>query len=741
MALNGYFENKFQTGYSLRVEWEVNSQSIADNTSSLTVTAFLVSLGGSYTIESDYPKDMTMTIDGTVYSGQIPNATLSGNQKRQIMTQTVTVRHNTDGTRSVSMSFGLYLYATLSGTKFRWIYAPASGSVSATLDTIPRASKPTLSASTIELGKTLTIYTNRASSAFTHKLLYGWYGTEYVQIAANVGASHTWTVPLTFANNIPDATKGWGTIRCETYSGSTKLGTAEVTFTATVPASMKPTCSLQVLDATDTKDTYGSLVKTLSKLYVKTTATPSYNSPITAYRVTANGQQYTAAEITTGVLTAAGTTTVSAYVTDKRGRVSTTASASFPVLDYIEPKVTALSVHRCNEDGTEDENGEYIKATFSAAVTALNNKNTATYTLQYKKSTAGEYTTVNLSALANKYTVTNHNYIFAADSDASYNIVVTVADNHGSGSRETSASTAFTLMNWSADGTGMGVGKVSEESNTLEVALNNHFYGHTRQEGNRYAFSSPGVAGSGGFVKMAQVQITAANADTPITFVFSRRQAVAPMTVHLRLSNSTATSSSLASIRYEGANYDVYAHAPDALTWDIYVLKGSNYDTITLQDWYTSASMQSRVRVSFPGELVDQVPTPYHKATPVILDSILDAFMPVGYVLILYSHADPNTMYPGSTWARIENAFLWATTSGGTIGQTGGEAEHVLTVAEMPSHSHGNVYSANARGDKTLGWFTTAGDKLAYGTVLNGAGEAHNNMPPYIQVSVWRRTA
>lgn len=741
MASSGSFENRFQTGYSLLVEWSIGSQSTADNTSSLTVKAFLVSLGSSYKIVSNYPKAMVMTIDGTSYHEQLNNANLNGSQKRQIMSRTVIIKHNTDGSREVPLSFRIQLYATLSGVEFNWVYAPASGSAKATLDTIPRASKPTLSASTIELGKSVTIYTNRATDRFTHKLFYGWYGEDYVQIATNVGASYAWTLPMTFANNIPDATKGWGTIRCETYDGNTKLGTSDVTFTGTVPATMKPTCSIQVLDATDTMSKYGNLVKTLSKLYVKTTAGTSYNSPIVAYNVTANGTLYTKAEITTDELKLAGTTTVSAYVTDKRGRVSTTASASFPVLDYEEPKVTALSVHRCNEDGSENDQGDFVKVTFSAVVTPLNNKNSATYVLRYKKSTASSYTTVSLTDLNKKYTVTNDSRLFAADSDASYDVEIIATDDISSGSRTTSASTAFTLMNWSADGTGMGVGKVSEEKNTLEVALDNHFYGHTQQEGNRYAFSSPGVAGTAGFVLMAQVQIVAENADTPITFVFSRRQEIAPMTVHLRLKNAAMTSSSLESIRYEGANYGVYAYAPDALTWNIYVLKGSNYDTITLQDWYTSKSMQSRIRVTFPGELVNEVPNPYYRATPAVLDSILDAFMPVGFVLTLYSHADPNTMYPGTTWVRLQNAFLWAVDSDGAIGQTGGSKTHTLTVNELPSHSHGSVYSQHADGTKNAAWYTAAGSAIAYGAVATGGGAAHNNMPPYIQVSMWRRTA
>lgn len=745
MPTSGAFENNFQTGYKLRVEWSIASQSIANNTSELKVTAFLVSTGSSYTITSSYSKPMKMYIDGTLYEDKIANATLKGNEKRQIMTRTVTIKHNTDGSRSVALRFSLYLEATLSGTKFRWVHAPegTDASETAVLATIPRASKPTLSASTVELGKSLTISTNRASDRFTHRLSYGWYGTEFVRISWGVADSYTWTVPLTFANNIPDATKGWGTIRLETYDGDTRLGQAEVTFTATVPASMKPTCSIQVLDSTTTKDTYGNLVKGLSRLHVKTTATKSYNSDIVAYNVTANGQKYTSNEFTTGVLAAAGTTTVSATVTDKRGRTSTAATASFTVLDYSAPKITALKVHRCDANGNEVSTGGYVRVNFSAVVSALNNKNTAAYTLKYKKSTDSGYTTVSLTDLDNTYTVTDQYHIFEADVDASYDIIVTVTDNHGSGSRETSASTAFTLMNWSAGGTSMGIGKVAEESGTLEVALKNHFYGRTQQEGNRYATASQGTYETAGFVRAVRVQITSTHANSPMTFVFSRRQAPTTMTVYLQLSGPTAVggATSLASIRYEGTNYDAYAHSPDKSTWDIYVKKGNEYDTITLQDWYTSQQMDVRVKVTFPGDQVSTVPQPFYKATPAALDNILDYVYPVGSIYLAYSHHNPATLF-GGTWERLKDAFLWSVgTDTAVIGKTGGSSTHTLTVNELPAHSHGSVYSQHAEGTKGQAWYTTAGTSLAYGAVSTGGGAAHNNMPPYIQISAWRRTA
>jgi hypothetical protein len=200
------------------------------------------------------------------------------------------------------------------------------------------------------------------------------------------------------------------------------------------------------------------------------------------------------------------------------------------------------------------------------------------------------------------------------------------------------------------------------------------------------------------------------------------------------------TSSSVGSIRYEGTNYDAYLSPTGDMSWGLYVLKGSNYDTITLQDWYTSKTMQSRVKVTFPGTLVDTVPTPYHKAVPAALDSIRDYIYPVGSVYISYSHNDPATMF-GGTWVRIENAFLWGCDKDGGIGTTGGEKTHTLTVNELPSHTHGSVYSGNAAGTKTHAWLASGGSAMAYGTVATGGGAAHNNMPPYVQVSIWRRTA
>ena len=102
-------------------------------------------------------------------------------------------------------------------------------------------SVPTVSASTVVMGDSVTIYTNRNSDTFTHDLSYTFGGITGT-IASNVGASYAWTVPDLVAK-IPNALSGTCTITCKTKSGSTVIGSSTCTLTLTVPAKSTPTLS------------------------------------------------------------------------------------------------------------------------------------------------------------------------------------------------------------------------------------------------------------------------------------------------------------------------------------------------------------------------------------------------------------------------------------------------------------------------------------------------------------------
>lgn len=729
MASNGSFNTGGYDGRNLKFSWSVKSQSVANNTTTIEWT---LSGGGDNNTKYYYTRNIKVTIDGeTVYSfGGGSGSYITLKYGTVVASGSYSFTHRDDGSRA----FEAYAEAGI----YSWP-VNCTGSGSWDLPTIARASQPSLvtwpetTNNVGNFGETFSIHMNRKSSAFTHTVRYE-YGDRSGTIATGVETGTTWAVPLDFMNDIPNTTSASGLIYVDTYNGNTKIGTKYTGFTVTVPASVKPSCTLTLEDTTGVDDIYGSPVQGLSKIKVTVNETLAYSSPIVSKVVTANGTMYTTEPVTTGVLQASGDSEVSVTIQDKRGRLGS-ASYTMNVQAYTAPVVTDLAVHRCNADGSENAQGEYIGVTFSAAVTSLSSKNTAAYKLRYKQSNVTTYTEVALSALANTYTVTDHAYLFEADESSSYDVEIVVTDRHGSTTRATSASTAFSIMDLHPSGTGVRWGGVAEEENTFQNDL------ELKQTANRYAFSSPGTAGTAGFILMAHIDITAANADTPITFIFSRRQALTDMKVSVRFSNSTATTSSLSSIRYEGSNYGAFLVQASDLAWDLYVQKGSAYDTVTLQDWYTSRTMTDRIQVTFPGTLVSAVPNPYHRATPAVLESILDAFMPVGFVLTLYSHADPADMYPGTTWVRITNGFLWAVDSNGEIGLTGGQKEVTLTVNQIPSHSHGSVYSQHATGTKDKAWYNTTGTAVAYGAVATGGGQPHNNMPPYVQVSVWRRTA
>lgn len=405
-------------------------------------------------------------INGTTYSAAVTSEQYITNSGIVLFTKSLNITHSDDGSKVLSVS------AWISHSQF----SSEEQSFNVTLTTIARASQPSCltwpnhTKNVGNFGSTISIHMNRMSTSFTHTVRYS-YGTLTDTIGTNVKDGLTWTIPLSFMDLIPNNTSGQGTIYVDTYSGSKLIGTKSCIFIATVPTSVKPTCSLQVLDATDTKDKYGNLVQGLSKLYVKVTAAGAYSSTIKSYAVNANQTSYDRAEITTDELTGSGTTTVTAQVTDSRGRISTAASASFPVLAYVKPNISALSVHRCDQNGNEDDQGEYVQVTFSATITPLNNKNSAAYKLHYKKSTDDTFTIVDLPELAGDYQVTDYSYILAADSDFSYDIEIEATDDLGPVTRATSASTGFTFMDWSDSGKSIAFGKVAELEEGMEVAL------------------------------------------------------------------------------------------------------------------------------------------------------------------------------------------------------------------------------------------------------------------------------
>lgn len=125
---------------------------------------------------------------------------------------------------------------------------------------------------------------------------------------------------------------------------------------------------------------------------------------------------------------------------------------------------------------------------------------------------------------------------------------------------------------------------------------------------------------------------------------------------------------------------------------------------------------------------------------PIIKAAKLSAW-PIGSIYISMVSTNPGTLF-GGTWVRMENRFLLGAGSGYVAGSTGGEAEHTLTGNEMPSHYH--LLAMNQAGESEYWGPMCAAMQDGYMVNMTkpaGGDQPHNNMPPYIAVYMWRRTA
>ena len=128
--------------------------------------------------------------------------------------------------------------------------------------------------------------------------------------------------------------------------------------------------------------------------------------------------------------------------------------------------------------------------------------------------------------------------------------------------------------------------------------------------------------------------------------------------------------------------------------------------------------------------------------------SLYKIFYPIGSILILGTDTNPNTLFSGTTWeayAQGEILVGYGYLNGDSTQQQitfdkeiTGEETVTLTVAQLPSHTHGMYKSAIADGSSGYDYRGSGTNNYTYYT---GNGGAHNNMMPYVAVNIWRRTA
>ena len=229
-------------GYRIRLWIDQVGKSDVNNTSDVRVRLALLNQGWTFASYqcSGYVDGFGQRID---YSGS--PAMLSQNSEIQLIDRTITVRHADNG-------FGVFgVRAHFNGSGG---YSPGNLDISnqdITLTTIPRGSSVSVAEGFI--GNQVDITIDRKLAGATHTLRYAW-GNKQGKIADNVGTSFKWTIPADFANDIPNATTGRGTIYVDTYVDGKLIQTQSTTLTASVVTdNMKPSFTGFIL--TDTNPT------------------------------------------------------------------------------------------------------------------------------------------------------------------------------------------------------------------------------------------------------------------------------------------------------------------------------------------------------------------------------------------------------------------------------------------------------------------------------------------------------
>lgn len=467
-------------GYRLRLWLDQTSQNIAGNTSQVRVRLALLNTTTTF---SGYSCSAYVDINGQRLNWSGSPSVTSYNQTVWLLDHTITVGHNSDGTKSVGFN------ASFSGSGG---WSPSTlniGAGSFGLTTIPRTSS--VSGGTGTIGSPVTISISRASSSFTHTLRYA-FGGQSGTIASGVGTSASWTIPMGFCNEIPTATSGRGTIYCDTYSGSTKIGTSTVIFTATVPSSVVPT--LSSLKLTDTNTTAASMatgnnfIQIISNISAGFNgAAGAYGSSIIGYRAEIVNQSLSTTSNggTLGIMNFNGSATIRATVTDSRGRVSAAKDVTINVIEYFKPTLSFVPSRAGSGNTTIN-----VERTTKIAPILVNNAQTNTMTLVFKTAPAGSTSFTTNSGGGGTWTTlpsltkskASLSGTFATTS--SYDILAILSDAFTSTEFVVRVGTEKVVMSYDKDGR-VGIGKVASltlPAGSIDVAGQIHsdglhFYG------------------------------------------------------------------------------------------------------------------------------------------------------------------------------------------------------------------------------------------------------------------------
>lgn len=426
-----------------------------------------------WNINSSATKYGSMWANGVLlWSGGV---TIGGSGTKTLATVTnIKIPHDSNGGKHFDFSFSQELKVTLSGSYVGSV--SASGGIDC--DVIPRATKPYCSPASVYFGNSVTIKTPRASSDFGHVITYSFYDkTE--QIADNQwNDEFKWTVPTSLISKMPNASQFYICFRVDTYSRSGKfIGSNYCTLDVVLPSGYGPTVTGITYtneDAAIAKRFGAStIIQGVSKVKCNVSTSTKNGATITYYQNEIDGQSIPGPNsfFTTQPLKSSGTVTLKSTVTDSRGQKAA-LSKNISVTEWWSPAVKNVSAQRWNVSTNKaDDEGTAVKITYSFSIAPVANKNDKSVLIQYKN---GE-TWTTLATYTDSYNAENKVYISSAgkfSTDNAYSFRVLVKDYFTTDGVASYAAIApsFKLLDFSADGRGIGVG-CKAESGKLKVDM------------------------------------------------------------------------------------------------------------------------------------------------------------------------------------------------------------------------------------------------------------------------------
>ena len=295
------------------------------------------------------------------------------------------------------------------------------------------------------------------------------FGSSLVHSArTNIGdSSVSYTIPLSWLTNIPNATSGTATVAVTTYSyAGSELGTDTYSFTITAPSTAVPTISLATARIDNSvPSSWGIYVQGQSGIKITATASGYQGSTISSYTISggATGTQ-TSNVFTISKIYASGTVTYTVKVTDSRGRTAT-ASVSISVVAYSAPAFSATDAFRCVAGGTASDTGTYISAKATGTYASVSSKNSMTLKVQYTLSTSEAYSAAVTLTNGTASIIGNG----SIDINYSFKVKFTLSDAFNTIEKVLNVGTAAFTVFFRQGGNGVAIGKVSERANAVEI--------------------------------------------------------------------------------------------------------------------------------------------------------------------------------------------------------------------------------------------------------------------------------